>query len=391
MDPITALGLLSSVSQLVQASNSLLELIRSFKDAEKEVLELFNDVSIFDEALKGFDRVLRSRQTRHNISGRVISSALEEAFATIQDLQVRLVQISKSEVSPMRRMKWVQHKSSLKKLHGRIKEQSAMLQSFLALAHAFVVPYFRLTADRLMQVFRETFLAVCSQHPEFLQISSTDDGENDSVSLQESIISESSTLPSGSSTSSLRRISIDTSASSVGSSTSSLQRLSIDTSPTSPLVQNFVDSVHVHREADQAVKVEGPPTDALTIRLACRYDCFCKCHAQSTPIPTSGFSKLKGLQHQCTEPSCQGTRSSGKQVVTSSTFFRKAISQVMSSKSIKVRYDLNTYRMVSEGSDAMRYVKHGNLEKLKTCIKTGEATLWDTAPDGWSLLHVSSK
>lgn len=73
-----------------------------------------------------------------------------------------------------------------------------------------------------------------------------------------------------------------------------------------------------------------------------------------------------------------------------STFFRKAISQVMSSKSIKVRYDLNTYRMVSEGSDAMRYVKHGNLEKLKNCIQIGEATLWDTAPDGWSLLHVSS-
>ncbi|CAF9912195.1 MAG: hypothetical protein ALECFALPRED_007902 [Alectoria fallacina] len=389
MDPITALGLLSSVSQLVQASNSLLELMRSFKDAEKEFLELFNDVSIFDEALKGFDRVLRSRQTRHNISAKVISSALEEAFGTIQDLQVRLVQMSKSEVSPMRRMKWVQHKSSLKKLHGHIREQSAMLQSFLALAHAFVVPSFRLTAERLMQVIRETFLAVCSQHPEFLQIGSTD-GESDSVSLQESLISEPSTLPSGSSTSSLRRISIDTSASSIGSSTSSLQRLSIDTSPTSPLVQNFVDSVHVYPEADQAVNVEGPPTDAVTIRLACRYDCFCKCHAQTTPIPIRGFSKVKGLQHQCTEPSCQRTKSPGKQVVTSSTFFRKAISQVMSSKSIKVRYDLNTYRMVSEGSDAMRYVKHGNLEKLKTCIRTGEATLWDTAPDGWSLLHTAA-
>ena len=140
MDPITALGLLSSVSQLIQASNSLLELMKSFKDAEKELLELFNDVSIFDEALKGFDRVLRSRQTRHNISARVIKSALEEAFATIQDLKTRLVQISKSEVSPMRRIKWVQHKSSLKKLHDRIKEQSAMLQIFLALAHAFVAP-----------------------------------------------------------------------------------------------------------------------------------------------------------------------------------------------------------------------------------------------------------
>lgn len=60
----------------------------------------------------------------------------------------------------------------------------------------------------------------------------------------------------------------------------------------------------------------------------------------------------------------------------------------MSSKSIKIRYDLNTFRMVSEGSEAIRYVKHGNLDKLKTCFQIGEATLWDTAPDGWSLLHV---
>lgn len=238
--------------------------------------------------------------------------------------------------------------------------------------------------------YRETFLAVCSQHPEFLQIGSADDEESDSVSLQESIVSEPSTLASDSSTSSLRRISIDTTASSTGSSTTSLQRQSIDTSPTSPLVQNFVDSVHVHHESNQLSTAANPPIDALTIRRACRYDCFCKCHAQSMSIPVRGFSKIKPHQYQCSEPSCQGATSSGEKVVVPSTFFRKAISQVMSSKSIKVRYDLNTYRMVSEGSDAMRYVKHGNLEKLKSCISSGEATLWDTAPDGWSLLHVSS-
>ncbi len=108
------------------------------------------------------------------------------------------------------------------------------------------------------------------------------------------------------------------------------------------------------------------------------------------PIPVRGFSKVKPHQYQCNEPSCQGAKSLGEKVVVPSAFFRTAISQVMSSKSLKVRYDLNTYRMVSEGSDAMRYVKHGNLEKLKSSIKSGEATLWDTAPDGWSLLHVSS-
>lgn len=61
----------------------------------------------------------------------------------------------------------------------------------------------------------------------------------------------------------------------------------------------------------------------------------------------------------------------------------------MSANSVKVRYDLKTFRMVPEGSDAMRYVKHGNLEKLKGCIESGEATIWDTAPDGWSLLNVN--
>jgi hypothetical protein len=57
---------------------------------------------------------------------------------------------------------------------------------------------------------------------------------------------------------------------------------------------------------------------------------------------------------------------------------------------VRIRYNLNTYRMVPEGSDAMRYVKHGSLDKLKMSISSREATPWDTAPDGWSLLHVRS-
>ena len=138
MDPITVIGLLASLSNLVQASDSLRQVLKSFKDGEKELLELFNDVSVFEEALKGFDRVLRSRKTQHKISGAVINSALEESSATIQDLEKRLVEISKFEVSAMRRMKWVQHKSSFKRLHERLSAQSTMLQSFLALAHAFV-------------------------------------------------------------------------------------------------------------------------------------------------------------------------------------------------------------------------------------------------------------
>ena len=143
MDLITAFGLLASLSGSIKASDSVLGVIKSFKDGEIEFLDLFNEMSVFEEALKGFGRVLRSRQTRHNIHGDVIDRALEEGLTTIRDLEKRLLQISKCEVSAVRRMKWVQNKCGFKKLHERLKEQSTVLQSFLTLADMFVAIYSR--------------------------------------------------------------------------------------------------------------------------------------------------------------------------------------------------------------------------------------------------------
>lgn len=136
-----------------------------------------------------------------------------------------------------------------------------------------------------------------------------------------------------------------------------------------------------------------PKEQSLVIRRACRYDCHCKCHMQSEGTSTKSKTQIYRQKHkskiECTEPDCaQATSSSQKQAIPVSVF-KKAMSHLVSSNSIKIRYNLNTYRMVPEGSNAMRYVKHGNLEKLKLAIESGEATPWDTAPDGWSLLHVS--
>ena len=70
----------------------------------KEVLGLFDEVSIVHKALKRFDRMLRSRQTRHNISETVNSRVLEDAFATIQsgganctDVEVRSLTFTSNE------------------------------------------------------------------------------------------------------------------------------------------------------------------------------------------------------------------------------------------------------------------------------------------------------
>ena len=61
MDPISVIGLLSSLSSLIGASKEVIDLIKSFKDGDKELIGLSNSVSLFEENLKGFKRVLRSR------------------------------------------------------------------------------------------------------------------------------------------------------------------------------------------------------------------------------------------------------------------------------------------------------------------------------------------
>lgn len=150
MDPISAIGLLGTLCNLLELSNKLYQIAKNFKEGDRDLLELCHDVSFFEEALKGFDRVLRSRQTNHNISTSVISKALEESTWTIQEIQSKLSHISKSESSAVRRMKWLQNKSTVKKLHERVKSQSAMLQSFLTLAHTFVAQLSESGTQRLI-------------------------------------------------------------------------------------------------------------------------------------------------------------------------------------------------------------------------------------------------
>ena len=135
MDPISVIGILC---ELLKLSNNLYQLARNLKEGDTDLLELCHDVSFFEEALKGFDRVLRDRRTSHNISISVIATALQESTWTIQALQDKLSHISRTESSALRRLKWLQNKSYVKKLHERVKIQSTMLQCFLTLAQTFV-------------------------------------------------------------------------------------------------------------------------------------------------------------------------------------------------------------------------------------------------------------
>lgn len=136
MDPITIISLIATVIDLVKATKVVNEVIKTLKDGDKDLTALSHDVSIFAESLEGFDRVLRSPYTLHRISGPVIEDLLKHATGIIHDLQTRLQQISTSEYSAVRRVKWLQQKSAIARLGGQLKEQNVMLHTFLSITHA---------------------------------------------------------------------------------------------------------------------------------------------------------------------------------------------------------------------------------------------------------------
>jgi hypothetical protein len=140
------------------------------------------------------------------------------------------------------------------------------------------------------------------------------------------------------------------------------------------------------------------PLEAADCRTSCSFDCYCSCHSEDGGESASLLLKLNitalGIivrsKRPCSNPKCQRTvPTNRKKLVFSSPDFRKALTSLMMIRSWSRKHHLNTYRIVPETSDSMRYAKHGDLQNLKACIEDGSATPFDTAPDGWSLLHVS--
>ena len=102
---------------------------------------------------------------------------------------------------------------------------------------------------------------------------------------------------------------------------------------------------------------------------------------------SKSFCKLEVSSYNCDDANCQSNKAMS--LSSSTRLFQKILCQVKSAQSIKVRHHMSTFHMVPESSDVLRYVKLGKLDSLQSAIQSGRATLWDTAPDGWSLLHVS--
>ena len=138
MDPVSIIGLVATVTNLVHVSRRVVEFIQSLKNSDKAMIHLSSELCMFAEALGGFERVLRSRATIHRISKPAIDTMLENSMQTVLDLETRVKEICSSNISAIRQARWMQHASKIDKLHKRLKEQNAMLQTFLSISHACV-------------------------------------------------------------------------------------------------------------------------------------------------------------------------------------------------------------------------------------------------------------
>jgi hypothetical protein len=142
---------------------------------------------------------------------------------------------------------------------------------------------------------------------------------------------------------------------------------------------------------------QKPPAMGVR-RTSCTYDCYCICHDddwESSVVVLKRNSKVFGRvsksKAQCSEPKCRRAATSSvdkKKLVIPSSWFRQGLTSLIMNRGWTIKHHLHTYRIVPETSESMKYARHGDLHNLKACIENGSATPFDTAPDGWSLLHV---
>jgi hypothetical protein len=135
----------------------------------------------------------------------------------------------------------------------------------------------------------------------------------------------------------------------------------------------------------------------------CEKGCRCKCHKASMfPLPSSfcrafrrAFPSIINdpvLVRRCTRADCRALQSGLRRlfVVVHKAFVSRAIVLAAISRGLRIKLQIKSYPLVSVTSDIMRFAHGNNLNGMRRLFSAGLATPRDTAPDGWTLLHVST-
>lgn len=151
------------------------------------------------------------------------------------------------------------------------------------------------------------------------------------------------------------------------------------------------------------VKAEGNEEEVILnpeksfSQLHCDSNCRCVCHITQKVLPddlgmkrqTSSSGLIARFMRACTLKACKKKRRRSKESFTvPSQVVNRALGIKLLSKAFNHRFFLKMYNVESENSDQIRYAASGNLQGLMMLIQTNKATINDSSPDGWTLLHV---
>ena len=129
----------------------------------------------------------------------------------------------------------------------------------------------------------------------------------------------------------------------------------------------------------------------------CSSDCTCQCHLTSTNQSSSldlqpakaSLSCFPQLVRRCSVRECQARKVGPRRTfIIPAKVFKRVVSISLILRWSHVQYHLKCARLVPESSFSIRYAMTGNLEGLRKLIESGQATVCESSPDGWSLLHV---
>jgi hypothetical protein len=127
----------------------------------------------------------------------------------------------------------------------------------------------------------------------------------------------------------------------------------------------------------------------------CSDSCACSCHVndifkppgRQTTItqPVCGRKRIA----DCTELTCRKLALKKRQItIRQSSVLKKEFILSVISRGLRISPQIKNRPIVPETSDAIKFSQVGDLISLRKLIQDGKASIFDTGPDGWSLLHV---
>lgn len=391
MDPAAVVSLVFTARTLIRTLYRLAGRIRRLVKCPALVLEILTDANHFAWRLEAFQRVLEENPFARKVSPEQTKRILDDISRTLHDLTGHIAKVTKAsddntEIQVVR-YRFLQNETRLRQLRtqliGHFEKVTAVIQ--LVQVYVVVLSYGQYQAnsnESSSDNFSSRFLACVVSNPRILETCAPELGEL--VEEQE------------------RQAYLEAPRMSVGLSASSPPAPNPDfvsghTARMASVSSNAETLVPSEPAAHQLGINSVVSTSSALQELAVQ-NCSCKCHSTQTNVSDGlrsmfevHFSRLSPfLGRRCSNSKCC-TVKKGKQNSVSIQIrgLQKALRVVWISRNLRTRYWPVQRPEVPEGADSMMFAKSGKLEGLKRLIKSRAATPFDTAPDGWTLLHVS--